>query len=367
MPRSRADEWQDNYEVYTESQIESILERLDIEVTSDTNTHFLGYCPFHGNTESPAFAIDKRKGLWCCFNPACDMSGKLPELVQEVRGCNPLQAEMMIAKAKAGNLPLSQRLKEIREQKPDIVEFPQEKLDELHHNFKNSEKAQRYMAGRGFDEETMDYFQVGYSPARITGSGKFRPDMITVPMHDYKGMPVGLIGRTASSKKEDKAFKNSWGLPKRYTAWNIHRARAAGGSVIVVESSFDAMRVHQAGYPNVIALLGGSITDHHVKQIERYFTKVIIMTDYDKKRFEANCKKCGKMGHRDCKGHRAGRDLGYSIIEKLPSMKILWAAYEDGVVYPNGAKDASDMTDDEIRQTLRNAVSKMKYTSWNLD
>lgn len=301
--------------------------------------------------------VDKHKGLYTCFNPACGESGKLVDLVKKLGGMNYLQAEMFIAKNK-DSAPVAKR-REIHQTK--IEEFSQDKLDELYENFKSAPRAREYMHSRGFTDETLDYFQIGYSPARILKSGKYRKEMVTVPMHDHKGMPIGLIGRVPS--KEDKTFKNSRGLPKRLTAWNIHRARKAGGTVIIVEASFDAMRVHQAGYPNVIALLGGHVTDEHIEQIERYFNRVIIMTDFDWLQHEGSCRKCGGA----CRGHRPGRDLGRSIAGRLRNTRVLWAAYDDSCVYPHGAKDPGDMTDDEIRQSLKNAISNTQYRRWNIE
>jgi len=92
------------------------------------------------------------------------------------------------------------------------------------------------------------------------------------------------------------------------------------------------------------------------------------MTDFDKKEkhIYKNCRKCKKVGLSLCKGHNPGRDLGATIAAGLHRKQILWAAYDDQVIYPHDAKDAGDMTDDEIRQCLRNAVPHYVYDSWGL-
>jgi hypothetical protein len=43
---------------------------------------------------------------------------------------------------------------------------------------------------------------------------------------------------------------------------------------------------------------------------------------------------------------------------------ILWASYEYGKIYPHDAKDAGDMTDEEIKACIKNAVSDIEYRSW---
>jgi hypothetical protein len=42
----------------------------------------------------------------------------------------------------------------------------------------------------------------------------------------------------------------------------------------------------------------------------------------------------------------------------------LWASHEYGKIYPHSAKDAGDMTDEEIKLCINNAVSNIEYQSW---
>ena len=353
MANRRSDEWEENYEVYSPNQVEGVVEYCDIEIVTDTNTHFLAFCPFHYNNDTPALAVDKEKGLWHCFSPSCMYSGTLPDLLRLTKKLNPFQAQRVILKKKREDrVGFAERLEHALAETPEFSPFSQEVLDRMKQDFPGS-VAEEYMKSRGFDSDTLDYFDVGYSAKK---------DMVVVPMHDPKGMPIGIIGRTPSH--QNKQFKNSTGLPKAKTAWNFHRAKKTGETVIICEASYDAMRIHQAGYPNVIALLGGHVTKYHLDQIGKTFSRVIIMTDYDEKRYMPNCRACN---YRPCKGHRAGRDLGRSISKGLPNKKILWAAYDNTCVFPHKAKDASDMTDQEIRQCLQNAVSNLEYSLWNIE
>jgi len=331
-------------------------------VVGDTTTHFLAYCPFHGNTDSPAFAVDKSKGLWTCFNPSCMASGTLPDLLRKLKKLNPFQAQRVILKKRTEHsTPFADRLREAMSKPVEFKEFPQSVIDRMAADFKGS-VAEEYMKSRGFEDETLEHFEVGYSAKK---------NMVAVPMHDPNGMPIGVIGRTPSHT--DKQFKNSVGLPKAQTIWNLHRARKHGDKLIVVEASFDGMRVHQAGYPNVGALLGGSVSDYHIAQINRNFSTIIYLTDFDKKQYRPNCRVCrgrvpnGTPNAVSCAGHRPGRDLARSIISKLPNKKHMWGAYDDSCVFPHGAKDTSDMSDDEIRQCLRNAITNLQYSQWNIE
>lgn len=360
MARRRNDAWDDDYEVYVPNQVEGVLRYAEVDVVSETATHFLCYCPFHGNTDSPAFAVDKYKGLWTCFNPSCMNSGTLPDLLKRLKGLNPFQTLRVINKNKnAESYDLHAAVTAAMDQPPEFSEFPTAVLEAAVGAFKGS-VAEEYMHSRGFTDETLEYFGVGYSA---------KQNMVIVPMHDPKGMPIGLIGRTPS--KTEKRFKNSTNLPKSKTSWNYHRAKRTGDTVIICEASYDAMRIHQAGYPNVVALLGGHVTPYHIEQLGRTFSTIILMTDFDKKQFRPNCRACKDVDFKPnevkCKGHRPGRDLGRSIADALSHKRILWAAYNDEVVFPHEAKDASDMTDEEIRQCLKNAVSHVEYSLWNIE
>jgi hypothetical protein len=61
----------------------------------------------------------------------------------------------------------------------------------------------------------------------------------------------------------------------------------------------------------------------------------------------------------------AGRELGISIASKLKNKNILWASHSYGKIYPNGAKDAGDMSDEDIKACINNAISDFEYRSWN--
>lgn len=319
-------QWKDS-EIYHPDQVESVLTNLHINITNETDTNFLCLCPYHSNTDTPAMSVEKTAGVFLCFAPHCGERGTLQRLTEEIGHMNYFQAKRFINKYhKEVDIEAIVARNLIKE--PDWVEFPQEVLDKLKKAFPQS-RAHDYMKTRGFAWETLDYFDVGYSMMQ---------KMVTVPMHNPDGLPIGIIGRST----EGKAFKNSPGLPKSKTAWNFHRAKKASDTVIIVESSFDAMRVHQAGFSNVVALLGGFISKYHANQLGKTFSKIIIMTDADE----------------------AGRTLAAAIETKMADKQIMYAADSPDSVYPAASKDASDLTDQQISYLVKNAVSMAEYASW---
>lgn len=354
MGNRRIDDWEADYEAYNESQVEAVIEECGIEIDSETGTHFLCFCPFHGNNRSPALAVDKAKGLYFCFGASCGTSGKLEDLPRRLLKYNVFQTRRLLLKYRnVGNKTLQERLAESKN-KVEVTEWEFASLiPRMQADFPGS-PAEAYMLGRGFTSETLEYFGVGFSKNK---------GQIAVPMYAPEGFCVGVIGRSITEKR----FENSVGLPRRFIPWNFQNARKAGDTVIICESSFDAMKIHQAGYENVIALLGGSLSIWQQDLLNRTFSKIIIMTDFDKKRYEPNCKKCLNKKSYTCLGHRDGREFGRLIAEKLPNKKIMWAAYDDTCVYPHGAKDATDLDENEIRQCLKNAISNFQYSRWNVE
>ena len=316
---------------YAPAHIKLIIKTIGLEVVGETSNDFLCYCPFHSNRHTSSFSVSREIGAFICFNPSCGESGTLVELVKRVLHKNDFEALRFISSKESEALEnFDELLSNVMEERPDFVEFPQEILTNLYNDLLLSDQAKDYFKSRGIDLDSINHFALGYSP---------KQDMVIVPVHSPDGMPVGLVGRSI----KDKRFKNSTNLPRSKTMFNIHRAKKIGDHVIIVESSFDAIRVHQAGFPNVVATLGGHISSDNIGLLNRYFNRVTIMTDSD----------------------LAGRELGITICSRLKNKDLLWASYSYGKIYPHDAKDVGDMTDEEIKTCIKNAVSNIEYRSWN--
>jgi DNA primase len=316
---------------YAPNHIKSIVKSLGLDVTAEPGNEVMFYCPFHSNRHTASCCINKSSGAWLCFNPSCGESGTLIELVKRVLHKNDFEAMRFISSQEKEVLNnFDEIMAEMFESKPDFEEFSEQTLNDLHNGLVGHDGAKEYFKSRGIDMSSMKYFALGYSE---------KQDMVTVPVHSPDGIPIGIVGRSI----EGKAFKNSTSLPKSKTLFNVHRAKRIGSHVIVVESSFDAIRVHQAGFPNVVATLGGFLSKEQHAILNRYFNKITVMTDAD----------------------LAGRELGLSIANRLKNKDLLWASHSYGKIYPHDAKDAGDMTDEEIKACVVNAVSDIEYRSWN--
>jgi DNA primase len=189
--------------------------------------------------------------------------------------------------------------------KPDFVLFDELILKRLYNNLLLSERAKDYFKYRKLETSSWSKFSLGYSE---------KQDMVTVPVHSPDGMPVGFVGRSI----EGKEFKNTPGLPKAKTLFNLHRVKTAD-KVYVVESSFDAIRLDQIGFP-AIATLGANVSNIQIELLQKYFNNIIVIADNDE----------------------AGGNMKTKIIEKLGSRVSV-------VKLDKQYKDIGDMADEDIK------------------
>jgi len=134
-------------------------------------------------------------------------------------------------------------------------------------------------------------------------------------VHSPDGMPVGFVGRSI----EGKEFKNTPGLPKAKTLFNLNRVKTAD-KVYVVESSFDAIRLDQVGLP-AVATLGSNVSNLQIELLQKYFNNIIVIADNDE----------------------AGGNMKDKIIEKLGSRVSV-------IQLNKQYKDIGDMSDEDIKQ-----------------
>ena len=313
--------WSSSKDQMTEDQVQGILDRIGLEVQFETETNLMVFCPYHSNTHSAALSVSKETGVFYCFGAGCGESGNIIKLITDVMECNFFAALRIVERYKGEPITLEQRLEKIN-QEVELDEFPKKTIYALRQSYIASEEAQKYMLTRKILPATADHFELGYD--------KY-DRKVCVPVFGPEGQPVGYVGRCIDEKK----FKNSFNLPTSKTLFNYQSARrTSDDSVIIVESSFDAMRVWQATKRPVVATLGGTFSDKHLQQLYRSFNCVILGVDNDGpgRKFAGRiAKKC--------------RDVG---------LKVHQATYSETELYPGEAKDFGDCSDNQIKHMIEN-------------
>jgi DNA primase len=191
------------------------------------------------------------------------------------------------------------------EQKPDYIQYDQILIKRLNQQAIESPRAMRYYSGRLITEDSVKKFALGFSE---------KQDMVTIPVHSPDGMEIGFVGRSI----EGKEFKNTPGLPKSKTLFNLHRVKTSS-RVYVVESSFDAIRLDQCGFP-AVATLGANVSNIQTDLLQKYFNNVIVIADNDE----------------------AGGNMKSKIVERLGSRVSV-------VQLDKQYKDIGDMSDEAIK------------------
>ena len=152
------------------------------------------------------------------------------------------------------------------EEKPEYVQFDEVTIKRLGRQALDSERALNYFDYRKITKDSVKRFDLGYSETR---------DMVTIPVHSPDGMPVGFVGRSI----EGKEFKNTPKLPKSKVLFNLHRTKSSS-KIYVVESSFDAIRLDQVGFP-AVATLGANVSNIQIELLRKYFNNIIVIADND--------------------------------------------------------------------------------------
>ena len=305
------------------SSKESVEQFVDqyLTVVSETPTEYACYCPFHSNTSSPAFYINKRTGLWHCFNPSCSKKGSFARLVKELTGKD-------TAWSFSPHYTDDDLINMLEETGGALISIPEdwgEAMDRITVDYRNSEEVTerlKYLLERGFSASVLEHFDIGYSS---------KQRRIVIPARDEFFAVVGFIGRATAPDQHPKYLYSS-DFPRRSILFNLQNAKAYR-EVIITEGSLDAIKVHQSGFPNVVATLGASIPSEHHKILSRYFDSLVLFFDNDE----------------------AGDAARRAIMEGNPR-KDIWI-----VPYPSGIKDPGEMTEQQIRDSINN---KINYLDW---
>jgi DNA primase len=265
---------------YTQEQIKRVIAGSGISVESEVDSDYIIFCPFHNNYRSPAGEVDKFNGTFFCFS--CHHVADLTALVMHTSGRTYFESVRFI-KSKETDSNLEMEINKKLHTKPDYVPYDELLIKRLNLQALESPRAMRYYNGRLINETSVKKFSLGFSE---------KQDMVTIPVHSPDGMEVGFVGRSI----EGKEFKNTPGLPKSKILFNLHRVKTSS-KVYVVESSFDAIRLDQCGFP-AVATLGANVSNFQTDLLQKYFNDIIVIADNDEAGGNMKDKLIERLGNR---------------------------------------------------------------------
>jgi DNA primase len=303
-----------NIELYSEEQVRRTLLACGIDIVQEIESDFIIYCPYHNNHRTPAAEVSKTSGDFYCFG--CHESRDLVQFVMFCSKRNYFEAMRLIHSKKAEDNIEADLLK-ILDKKPEYPEFDTETVSRLNDTALVSHRAAGYLKGRGITKDSVEKYKIGYSE---------KQDMITIPIYSPDGICVGMVGRSV----EGKEFKNTPGLPRSKTMFNIQRNKTAN-KIFLVESSFDAIRIEQVG-GKALATLGSNISNKQKDLLKKYFTSIIVVSDNDE----------------------AGRDMKEKLSMSLGSI-VIQGDLSDTV------KDVSDLDDEQLKTFINTFDNEIHY------
>ena len=101
---------------------------------------------------------------------------------------------------------------------------------------------------------------------------------------DVAGELVAYAGRAVTEElaREKGKYRLPTGFSKAHVVFNLHRAREhADDGLVVVEGFFDAMKVHQVGFPNVVALMGSTLSERQEELLCESTDRLVLLFDGD--------------------------------------------------------------------------------------
>ncbi|TAH05071.1 MAG: DNA primase [Sphingobacteriales bacterium] len=309
----------------SQQTIQQILSRIDIiEIVGSfiklkkRGTNYLGLCPFH-NEKSPSFTVSPAKEIYKCFG--CGKSGNTISFIMEHEKYSYAEALRWLANKYNVTIEETELAPELKAQQQVadslyiINSFAQKFFSQqLLQTEEGTDIALSYLKHRGFREEIIEKFQLGYNPqdrnsfatAALknqfgqenllkTGTVVLRNDelvdnyrgRIIFPVHNNSGKIIGFGARLI--KNNDKAPKyintpeNELYVKSKilYGTYFARQAIDKNDECLLVEGYTDVISLHQAGIENVVASGGTSLTQDQLRLIKKYSNNLTIIYDGD--------------------------------------------------------------------------------------
>jgi DNA primase len=305
------------------STIDEVKSRIDIvDLVSEAGVklrkagrNYTGFCPFHDNKNTPAFAVWPETGTWRCFGQ-CNEGGDIFKFVMKKEGWDFKEALQHLAQRAGVELQEYTPQQEAQKEQYDSLRALLEEAVLYYRNhLLNAPDILNYLRDkRGLTDATIETFGLGYAPPgwdnalnHFTGRGFREQDLfeagllserdlvgyydrfrhrIMIPIRDERGRMAGFGARIVEPEDLPK-FLNSPETPifsKGRLLYGLDRARKpirAADQAVIVEGYLDVIALHQAGYENVVSPMGTALTEDQLRLLKRFTRKIVLALDPD--------------------------------------------------------------------------------------
>lgn len=279
--------WINFTELKTLVPIRAVLERYGFlpGLVEKKPGKLVGACPLHGGKGKSSFHVDTERNIFNCFS-SCG-GGNVLDLVQKVESCTIRKAAEKLCDwygltfergaRSTGETQNSAKVSENSEPSADADKDEQAVNPPLARPLAKLNRDHPYLVERGLTVPTIKTFGVGHATRGIMRG------RIAIPIHNDDGELVAYAGRAVDAElaKEKGKYRLPDNFKKAHVLFNLNRAREISTELIVVEGFFDAMKVHQAGFENVVALMGSTLSEHQEQLFLNYADRLTLMFDGD--------------------------------------------------------------------------------------
>ena len=262
--------WVDFKSVKSAVSMQMMLDHYQIHWLKKSGEELRGRCPIHQGEGQQSFHVSLTKNAFHCFS--CKARGNVLDFVGAMEKCSVREAAAKIQEWFAVTsklMPVETKhvsKTEKRETDSEVGNKP------LNFELKGVDLGHPYLGARGITRETAESFGVGLFSGRGSMSGR-----VVIPIHSERGELVAYAGRAID--ESEPRYKLPVGFHKRHVLFNLHKA--GGEQVIVVEGFFDCMKVWQAGYSSVVALMGSALSEQQERLLVERFKTITLFLDGD--------------------------------------------------------------------------------------
>lgn len=312
--------------IFETARVEEIVG--DFVALKKRGVNYIGNCPFH-NEKTPSFTVSPTKGIYKCFG--CGKGGNSINFVMEIEHFNYPEALKFVAKKyniEIEEEELTSEQLERSNEKDSLFIVSSFANDYFQDMLWNSDEGKAvglsYFKERGFTEETIKKFELGYNPKAkdafskvaikkaydkevLVSSGlslinessgqivdRFK-ERTMFPIQSYSGRTLGFGGRAFNAKAKAKYLNSPETLiyHKSKVLYGLNFAKNAIGKeglCYIVEGYTDVISMYQNGIENVVSASGTALGLEQIKLINRLAQNVVLLFDGDNAGIKATYK-----------------------------------------------------------------------------
>jgi DNA primase len=300
--------WVDFRAVKSAVSMETVLGRYAVKMYRVNREHVRGKCPLPTHTSATSklsFIVNTGKNVWSCKSDSCvaaregKSGGNVLDFVALMEGCSIREAAEKLSEWYGIAAPTVDKIPGVHKGMPPKPAPKPKPAEEgtgapenrpLSFTLGGVDPGHRYLMERGITREKAEFFGVGFFPGKGSMQGR-----VVIPIHNAAGELVAYVGRAIDGAEPKYKFPS--GFHKALVLYNLYRLAEQGETVIVVEGFFGAIWLHQCGFPNVVALMGWSMSEEQEALLAR-FRRVALLLDGDAAGREGSAEIVGRLVHK---------------------------------------------------------------------